>query len=135
MKLLLSTLSLFIFISGFLLNEVAQTPTVGLMQDDQVLRHVVLFKFNESTTENDIKTIEDAFSSLPDKIPEIIDFEWGLNNSPEGLDKGFTHCYFITFANEVGRDIYLPNPDYVAFTEIVGPHLEDVLVVDYWTKK
>jgi hypothetical protein len=110
------------------------TMGVTVEKSEKVLRHVVLFNFIDSATEADIKEIEDAFSALPSKIPEIIDFEWGLNNSPENLDKGFTHCYFITFANEEGRDIYLPHPDHVAFTEIVGPHLEDVLVVDYWSK-
>lgn len=100
---------------------------------ERVLRHVVLFKFKESATEEDIKSIEEAFSALPSKIPEIKAFEWGTNNSPEGLDKGFTHCFFVTFANEEARSKYLPHPDHVVFTEIVGPHLEDVLVVDYWT--
>lgn len=108
-------------------------PITETIKEEKVLRHVVLFKFKESTSEEDIKEIEDAFAALPAKIPEIIDFEWGLNNSPEGLDKGFTHCYFITFADENGRSIYLPHPDHVAFTEIVGPHLEDVLVMDYFT--
>ena len=102
--------------------------------NEKELRHVVLFKFKETATETDIKKIKDAFVALPSKIKEIKDFEWGTNNSPEGLDKGFTHCFFVTFYDEKGRDIYLPHPDHKAFTDIVGPHLEDVLVLDYWTK-
>lgn len=100
---------------------------------DSVLRHVVLFKFKEGTTKADIKKVEDAFSSLPSKIPEIKSYEWGLNNSPEGFDKGFTHCFFLTFMNEADRAIYLPHPDHKAFGEILGPILDDVLVFDYWT--
>ncbi|WP_299124485.1 Dabb family protein [uncultured Winogradskyella sp.] len=98
------------------------------------LRHVVLFKFKESATKDDIKKIETAFIELPDKIKEIEDFEWGLNNSPEGLDKGFTHCFFVTFNSEEARSKYLPHPDHKAFVDILGPHLEDVLVIDYWAK-
>ncbi|MBT8186702.1 MAG: Dabb family protein [Croceitalea sp.] len=102
---------------------------------DSVLRHVVLFKFKETTSAEDLANIESTFAKLPSKINVIQDFEWGLNNSPEGLEKGFTHCFFVTFNSEAGRDIYLPHPDHKAFVEIASPHIEDVLVVDYWTKK
>lgn len=98
------------------------------------LRHVVLFKFKEGTTPADIQKVEAAFVALPSKIAEIKDFEWGLNNSPEGLDKGFTHCFFLTFDSEEGRAVYLPHPAHKAFGKVLGPHLEDVLVLDYWTK-
>lgn len=98
------------------------------------LRHVVLFKFKETATPEDIQRVEAAFAALPAKIPEIKDYEWGLNNSPEGLDKGFTHCFFLTFDSEEGRANYLPHPDHKAFGEVLSPHLEDVLVVDYWVK-
>ena len=97
------------------------------------LRHVVLFKFKESATAEDIAKVEKAFSELPAKIPEIKGFEWGINNSPEGLDKGYTHCFLLTFDDEEGRAIYLPHPDHKAFGAVVGPVLEDVHVIDYWT--
>ncbi|SMO48914.1 Dabb family protein [Fodinibius sediminis] len=101
--------------------------------DQKRLRHVVLIKFKENTSEEDIAEVEDAFSALPDKIPEIRDYEWGINNSPEGLNKGFTHCFLVTFASEEDRAVYLPHPDHKAFVEVLEPHLADVLVVDYWT--
>lgn len=104
------------------------------MQSDSLLRHVVLFKFKDGTSEKDIKKVEDAFSALPSKIPEILGYEWGLNNSPEGLEKGFTHCFFLSFKSEEDRAVYLPHPDHKAFGEVLGPHLDDVLVIDYWAK-
>ncbi len=106
----------------------------GDSMSSALLRHVVLFKWKETSGESDIRQIEDAFAALPSKIPQIRDFEWGLNNSPEGLDKGFTHCFFVTFGSEEDRAIYLPHPDHQAFVELLGPHLEDVLVFDYWTR-
>ena len=102
--------------------------------NDSVLRHVVLFKFKEGTTAADTKKVEDAFSGLPSKIPQIMSYEWGLNNSPEGLEKGFTHCFFLTFNSEEDRAIYLPHPDHKAFGQVLSPFLDDVLVIDYWTK-
>lgn len=97
------------------------------------LRHVVLFKFKENTTPTAIEKVEAAFVSLPSKIKEIKDLEWGLNNSPESLNKGFTHCFFVTFDTEEERAAYLPHPSHLAFVDVLSPHLEDVLVIDYWT--
>lgn len=100
---------------------------------EKVLRHVVLFKFKGDASKEKIGEIEKAFSDLPSKIPQIKDYEWGINNSPEGLDKGLTHCFLVTFENEEDRARYLPHPDHKAFVEILKPHLADAVVVDYWT--
>lgn len=97
------------------------------------LRHLVLFKFKKSATAADIIKTEKAFADLPSKIEEIIEFEWGINISPENLNKGFTHGFLLTFSSEEDRDLYLPHPDHKAFGKIIEPFLEDVLVVDYWT--
>lgn len=99
---------------------------------DKLLRHVVLFKFKDGTAPEDIEKVEEAFSALPAKIPEIYSYEWGTNNSPEGLADGFTHCFFLSFKSEEDRAVYLPHPDHKAFGEVLGPHLDKVLVVDYW---
>ena len=88
----------------------------------------------EGTTAEQIKKVEDAFSALPLKIEQIKGYEWGLNNSPEGLNKGFTHAFFLTFKSEEDRAIYLPHPDHKAFGAILTPYLDDVFVLDYWTK-
>jgi len=98
------------------------------------LRHVVLFKFKETSSTEEVQQVEEAFNSLPSKISEIKGYEWGMNNSPENLNKELTHCYLLTFSSEADRDTYLTHPDHVAFGDIVGPHIADVLVVDYWTK-
>ena len=99
-----------------------------------VLRHVVLFNFNDEADEAKVAEIENAFAELPQKISEIKDFEWGVNNSPEGLSKGLTHCFLVTFSTEEDRQVYLPHPDHQAFVKLIGPYVEDVTVVDYWTK-
>ncbi len=99
------------------------------------LRHVVLLKFKNESSAADIKKVEDAFRALPSKIKEIKSFEWGTNNSPENLNQEFTHCFFVTFASEKDREVYLPHPAHKAFVDVLGPHLDKVLVVDYWTNK
>src|SRR5699024_3350298 len=99
---------------------------------EKLLRHIVLIKFKENTTSEEITKVQEAFSTLPDKISVIKDYEWGINNSPEGLNKGFTHGFLLTFASEEDRAVYLPHPSHQAFGKILEPHAEDVLVFDYW---
>lgn len=135
---MIKTIGLLMFVLLLMVScenrEVSETVTVESTEMESGLRHVVLFKFKEGTSEETIKEVEEAFEKLPSKIPEIKDFEWSNKNvSPEGFGQGFTHCYFLTFENEEGRDIYLPHPDHKAFGGIVGPHLAEggVLVYDY----
>ena len=113
----------------------AEDTLPGPPPEGKVLRHAVFFSFNEESTDEDVQGVVDAFRELPTKIPEIIDFEWGINNSPEGLDDGFTHCFLLTFADEAGRAVYLPHPDHKAFGDTLRPHMKDVFVVDYWGEK
>jgi len=96
------------------------------------LRHFVCFKYKAEASKEQIAEVEKAFAALEKKINEIKGFEKGINNSPEGLNKGFKHCYLITFNSEKDRDVYLVHPAHKKFVELVGPVLEDVFVVDYW---
>ena len=98
----------------------------------QLLRHIVLFKFKDSASAENIKKVEAAFRALPPKITLIKDFEWGINNSPEKLNNEFTHCFFVSFKSEADRDAYLPHAAHQAFVEILKPYLDKVLVIDYW---
>ncbi len=116
-------------------KDLRSDKTETTMQKDSVLRHVVMFKFKEGTSKDDIRKVQEAFSALPSKIPQIASYEWGTNNSPEGLDKGFTHIFFLTFKSEEDRAAYLPHPDHKAFGDVLGPYLDDVLVLDYWSSK
>lgn len=104
-------------------------------QPKKLLRHAVLLKFKDASTPAQIKEVEDAFRKLPGQIKEIKGFEWGKNNSPEGLDQGFTHLFFVSFDSEKGRAVYLPHPSHKAFVAVLQPHLDKVLVFDYWTQQ
>ena len=104
----------------------------GKAKGKKVLRHVVLFKFKDGTDAAKVAEIEKAFAALPGKIDTIVEFEWGTDNSPEKLADGFTHCFVVTFADEQGRATYLPHADHKKFVTLLKPHLDKVLVIDYW---
>ena len=101
----------------------------------KMLRHAVLFKFKDTSSPADIKKVEEAFRALPTQIKEVADLEWGTNNSPENLNQGFTHLFFVSFKSEKDREVYLPHPAHTAFVGVLGPHLDKVLVLDYWAGK
>lgn len=105
----------------------------GFARENKTVRHIVVFKYKTSATEAEIKQLTEAFSALKNKIPGIVSFESGVNNSPEKMNKGFTHIYQITFKDAKARDQYLPHPEHKKFGELLGKlgiH-EDIFVVDY----
>ncbi len=120
-------LGLLLILTGITSSTFAQNTI-----PEKLLRHAVLFKFKDSASAHDIKKVEDAFRMLPSKIKEIKAFEWGINNSPENLNSGFTHCFFVSFNSEKDREVYLPHVAHKAFVEVLKPHLDKVLVIDYW---
>ena len=109
---LVGLLALAVVASSLKAKEPApKKPNLGM------LRHVVLFKFKEGTSPAALRKIEEGFRALPSKVPQVADFEWGTNNSPEGLDDGFTH------------------PAHQEFVALLKPHLEKALVIDYVAKE
>lgn len=95
------------------------------------VRHVVHFKFKDDVTPEQIQHVVDEFAALKKKIKVIESLEFGHNVSPEGFDKGFKHCWILSFKTEADRDTYLKHPDHVAFGALVKPLLADVMVVDF----
>jgi len=103
-----------------------------MANQNQIYRHVVLFKFHERTKAETVDGIVAAFRDLCRSLPFVRGFEWGRNASPENLNEGHTHCFIVTFENAEGRDLYLPHHSHQAFCRAwLDPHLEKVCVVDF----
>jgi hypothetical protein len=115
-----------IAIAGILISaSVLAAPKKG------TVRHVVAFKFKDTASPEQIKQVEDAFRALKTNIPQFASLEWGANISAEKLDKGFTHCFLVTFKNEKDRDTYLVHPEHEKFKTLVRPFVADVFVIDF----
>jgi hypothetical protein len=107
------------------------------MATAQQVKHIVVFKYKPSATPEQIEQVSTAFKALKSKIPGIVSFEYGTNNSPEKLNKGFTHVYLLTFTDAAARDAYLPHPEHKKFGELLGKLgvLEEPFVVDFEVKQ
>ena len=128
----LRTLALGLVAIVSLTTSMTQTATAD---ETGVYRHAVFFKFKDSATPAQIKEIEDGFRALPSKIDVVTGFEWGTNVSPENLNDGFTHCFFVTFKDKAGIETYIPHPAHKAFVDLLKPQLDKVFVLDYVAQK
>ena len=106
-------------------------------QKSKEVKHIVVFKYKASATAAQIEEVTTAFKALKNKIPGITAFEYGVNNSPENLNKGFTHVYLLTFKDAAARDTYLPHPEHKKFGDLLGKLgvLEEPFVVDFEVTK
>ncbi len=99
-------------------------------------RHIVLFKFKDTATPEQVKEIEAAFAKLPGQIDVIKRFECGhMDNAEVGLNQGFTHSFLVTFKDKADLEKYLPHAAHQQFVEKVKPVLEKALVFDYEAKE
>jgi hypothetical protein len=88
-----------------LLAIAVMMPTSSFAQTEKrPVRHIVVFKYKPDASEDQIKQVTQAFRDLKTRIPGIIAFEDGVNNSPEKKNLGFTHVYVLTFEDAAARD-------------------------------
>ena len=105
------------------------------MENSVQLRHIVLCAFRDEIPAEQLALIAREFSLLKNKIEQVRHFEFGLNNSPENLNDGYTHCFTLRFENEKERDAYLVHPAHLDFVDMLKPALAKVLVVDYFPQE
>lgn len=121
------------FISRSIISVLIFSFIACTMNSTVGVKHLVMFKFNEGTTQQQIDEFTTEFVSLRDRIPGIVAFDYGVNNSPENLNNGFTHIYAISFTDNAARDAYLVHPEHEKFGEYAGKTgiIKEVFVLDY----
>lgn len=100
-----------------------------------MITHVVLLRLRKDLPAKEVARVFDALASLKSKIPGILAYSAGPYRSHEGLNKGFTHGFVMTFVDEAARDAYLPHPEHekvkaVVFEALDGG-LDGVIAFDY----
>jgi Stress responsive A/B Barrel Domain len=97
-----------------------------------MIRHVVLLKLRDTS---DAPQIFTALKSLQSQIPGIISVTTGVDCSPEGLQRGYTHGFTVDFVDAAARDSYLPHPAHQKVGAMIVTACEGgvdgVLVLDF----
>ena len=100
-----------------------------------MIRHIVLVRFSSEATSQCIEEIFAALKALQASIPGILAITCGPNNSPEGLDRGYTHAFTVDFVDAAARDGYLPHPEHqkvgAAIVGAADGGIEGIAVIDY----
>lgn len=117
-------LLLFVFVS-FSQAQETKNPDLGKY------RHIVLFKYKDSATDEQIAEVTKAFKALKGEIKEIKAFEWGKEISPEGFSQGVQRCYLLTFDSKQDFQVYLVHPKHKEFVKKALPIIEKPIVADY----
>ncbi|EPJ48555.1 MAG: hypothetical protein OFPI_29080 [Osedax symbiont Rs2] len=100
-----------------------------------MISHIVLLKCRPDTPAQQLKDMFEALAQLVDKIPGLQSYTGGSNNSPEGIDRGYSHAFYMLFDDQQSRDNYLSHPAHEAVKVLIGATLlsveDNVLVVDF----
>jgi hypothetical protein len=97
-----------------------------------MIRHSILCRFRKDA---DVAAVFAALKGLQAKIPGILAISCGADNSPEGLQKGYTHGFTVDFTDAAARDAYLPHPEHQKVGALVIAALDggfEGLAVDDW---
>jgi hypothetical protein len=89
-----------------------------------MITHMVLFKLRRGVPQAEIDGIFADLAGLAQRIEGITSFAGGPYASPEGLQRGYTHGFCMTFASAAARDVYLPHPAHEAVKARVLKALE-----------
>ncbi len=99
------------------------------------IKHVVLLKFKPEVTQETIDGLVADFHKIKAQLPGMLDFSIGPNVSKEGVDKGFTHGFVMTFASAEDLQTYLPHPDHVAvktkIIESLDGGIDGAMIIDW----
>lgn len=100
-----------------------------------MITHVVLLKIRCDVPKAQIAAVLEALSGLRAKIPGLLSFSGGAYTSPEGMHKGFTHGFVMTFTDAAARDAYLPHPDHevvkAMVLKVLDGGVDGVVAFDY----
>lgn len=101
-----------------------------MVHTDAMLRHVALFRWSESTTDDDIAAIAEGLAALPEAIPEITAFRFGRDAKIN--DGARDYAVVADFDTADGYLVYRDHPAHTSFiAEHITPHAADRAFIQY----
>jgi len=97
-----------------------------------MITHIVLFKFKDDTTDNQIQKAKNMIEALKDKVPTLKQIEVGVNFADE--DRAMDMSLLSTFDDRVGLDEYATHPIHLEVIAYIKSIASYTKVVDYETQ-
>jgi len=95
------------------------------------VKHIVLLKFKDGTTEEQIGKFFEDVLDLSESVPGIDDYVSGTNCSLESRTPGLTHGFIMTFSDVAARDAYIVHPEHERFKTMALGVIETLLIFDF----
>ena len=99
-----------------------------------MVRHIVLTRFAPGTSDQTIADIYGGLRAVAERLDGASGFVAGPSNSPEDLERGYTHGFSIDFADHDALRAYAEDPEHRALGARLVEHaaggLDGLLVVD-----
>lgn len=89
-----------------------------------MIDHIVLVKFGETTTQEQLQEVVDRFKVLKEHLTGIVDIQAGINFSEK--NKGYQVVLSVRFEDRAALEAYGPNPEHQA----VAAYIREVGRVD-----
>ncbi len=89
-----------------------------------MIDHIVLVKFGETTTQEQLQEVVDRFKALKKHLTGIVDIQAGINFSEK--NKGYQIVLSVRFEDRAALEAYGPNPEHQA----VAAYIREVGRVD-----
>jgi len=100
-----------------------------------MITHLVLLRIRKDVPQAKIEAVFGELAGLKGKIAGLTSFSGGRYSSPEGLQRGFTHGFSMTFTDAAARDAYLPHPEHekvkASVLSVLDGGLDGVIAFDY----
>lgn len=100
-----------------------------------MITHMVLLRIRKDVPKKQVDAVFAELAALKPKIPGLTSYSAGPYSSPEGLNRGFTHGFCMTFADSTARDRYLPHVEHEKVKKsvlaVLEGGLDGVIAFDY----
>jgi len=95
------------------------------------VKHIVLLKFKDGTSEDQIEKFFDEVLDLSETVSGVEDYVSGTNCSLEAKNQGLTHGFIMTFSDAALRDAYLASEAHLQYKSMSTPLIESAVIFDF----
>jgi hypothetical protein len=105
----------------------------GCLYADRMIRHIVLVKTQGTAAAAQLELAFQQIGQVVDRLPGALSVAYGPSNSPEQLERGYTHGLVIDFTDSQALHDYAVDAGHVAAGALIGQAAggqDGLLVVD-----